>query len=94
MTLHNDISYIVGGKVFNKIYSKRISEKDETLLSNWDRVREHLKANTSAINDVELLVSLSGRSGMKRRSDIRYIENMIQNEIPELRRRAAPRFNR
>ena len=85
---------VLGGRVFNKIYSKRISEKDETLLSNWDRVKEHLRANTSAINDVELLSTLSSRSGMNRRSDIRYIENLIENEIPELRRRAAPRFNR
>ena len=80
--------------MFNKIYSKRISEKDETLLSNWDRVREHLRANTSATDDVELLSTLSSKSGMNRRSDIRYIENMIENERPGLRRRAAPRFNR
>jgi hypothetical protein len=85
---------LLGGRSFNKIYAKRIVERDETLLSNWSRVREHIKSDTSGMSDAELLSLLLSSRGMKGRSDLRAIERLIEEDIPALRRRAAPEFNK
>ena len=85
---------LLGGRSFNKIYAKRIAERDETLLSNWSRVREHIKSDTSGMSDAELLSLLLSSRGMKGRSDLRAIERLIEEDIPALRRRAAPEFNK
>ena len=85
---------LIGGRVFGKIYAKRISERDESLLSMWHRVQDHLKSNTSSVSDREFLTMLLSSSGLKRKSDLRAIEKVMEVDVPALRRKAAPQFSK
>ena len=83
---------LLGGRIFGKIYAKRISENDGTLLSLWNRVLVHIKADTLGQNASTLLTNLRSTAGSdwKRRVDLKDIELLIETHIPALRRLAAP----
>ena len=85
---------LIGGRSFGKIYAKRISEKDESLLSMWSRVRDHIKSNIGGVSDKELLAGLLSSSGMKRKSDLKAVERLLEIDVPNLRRKAAPAFGK
>eukprot|EP01038_Epipyxis_sp_PR26KG_P007666 gene7666-10430_t len=71
---------------FKKLYSRRISEKDEFTMSLWARVHDHLIVGLTATE----LISLDRVSN----NDLKTLEKIIDQEIPDLRRKSAPTFNK
>lgn len=72
-------------KTFKRLYSRQLLEKDEFVLSIWRRVHDHLKLGLSA-SELQELPSISS-------SDIKKLENVIDKDLPALRRKAAPTYN-
>jgi hypothetical protein len=86
---------LLGGRAFSKIYSKKIAEKDETLLTMWNRVKDHISANNRyPAPETSLLVLSNKTSASQRKKDLETIENTMESIIPGMRRKAAPNFNR
>lgn len=71
---------------FRKIYARRIAEKDEFTMAMWKRVHEHLKLGLSGSELQELNLISS--------SEFDNLNDIIENEIPKLRRLAAPSFHK
>jgi len=86
---------LLGGAAFNRLYARRISEKDESLLSMWTRVRDHMRIS-GAFNSPgdSLTITAHKFSTSSRRAKLKEIESILDEQIPTLRRRAAPSFNR
>jgi hypothetical protein len=72
--------------VFKRLYSRKISERDEFTSSLWLRVKEHLKLILST-NEVMSLPKISS-------SEIGQLEKLSESSIPDLRRIAGPSFQR
>lgn len=73
-------------KAFKLIYARRIAEKDEFTAALWTRVHEHL---VMGLNPTELQSMERIKS-----ADLKELENILEIEIPNLRRKAAPTFNK
>jgi len=73
-------------KAFSKKYHRQIADKDEFTLSLWARVREHLRVGLST-DDLTEMNKLTS-------ADANKLENLVDNQIPSLRREAQPSFNR
>lgn len=71
---------------FQKIYSRRIVEKDESIISMWRRVQDHLTLTLSS-EDVAGLDKVTAAHTSE-------LDRILEVEIPNLRRKAAPAFNR
>ncbi len=72
--------------VFRRLYAKRIAEKDEFTIALWHRVNEHLKLGLSAA-ELQALPSIS-------KSDIGRLDQILDTDVPNLRRNASPSFHR
>jgi len=73
-------------KAFQKKYHRQIADKDEFTLSLWARVKDHLKVGLSSEDLIEMNKLASADSDK--------LDNLIENQIPSLRREAQPSFNR
>lgn len=73
-------------KIYQNLYARRIHDDDAYTSSLWIRVRDHLLMELSS-SDVQTLPSVSS-------SEIRNMEDIINRDIPTLRRSAAPLFNK
>jgi len=71
---------------YKQLYSRRIAEKDEVLASLWAREHDHLIVGLSA-------AELRAIDRIKP-AEIKQLEKILEIEIPNLRRKAAPAFNR
>ena len=71
---------------FQKLYARRLAEKDEFTISLWHRVQDHLTLTLSS-EDLANLEKVNS-------SHISELERILEVEIPNLRRKAAPAFNR
>jgi hypothetical protein len=71
---------------FQKLYARRLAEKDEFTISLWHRVQEHLMLTLSSED-------LAGLDKVTQ-AHTAELERVLEVEIPNLRRKAAPAFNR
>ena len=87
---------MLGGAAFSRLYARRISERDETLLSMWMRVRDHLRVSGAfaAGSGDSLTTTARALSSGNRNARLKEIENILEEQIPALRRRASPSFNK
>lgn len=69
---------------FRKIYAKRLTEKDESLTSLWRRVEDHMIISLTT-QDFRALEKV-------KKSDIETLDRILEYDIPNLRRKAAPSF--
>ena len=72
--------------VFKRLYSRKISEKDEFTSSLWIRVKDHLKLILST-NEIMNLPKMTSQ-------EINQLEKLSETSIPDLRRTAGPSFQR
>jgi hypothetical protein len=73
-------------KAFQKLYARRIAERDEFTNTLWGRVQDHLTMALTSEDIAEL-----GKVGAVSLEDL---DRILEVEIPNLRRKAAPAFNR
>ncbi len=73
-------------KTFKKIYARRLAEKDESITSLWTRVFDHLILSFNAAD-------LKNMDKIKA-NEIKDLEKILEVDIPNLRRKAAPAFNK
>ena len=71
---------------YKRLYARRLAEKDEFTSSLWARVHDHLILGLSAAE----LKSMD----KVRANDLKDLEKILEFDIPNLRRKAAPAFNR
>jgi GTPase Era involved in 16S rRNA processing len=71
---------------FQKLYARRIAEKDEFTISLWHRVQDHLTLTLSS-EDLAGLEKVTA-------AHVAELDRVLEVEIPNLRRKAAPAFNR
>lgn len=71
---------------YKRLYSRRLAEKDEFTSSLWARVYDHLILGLSAAE----LKSMD----KVRVNELKDLEKILEFDIPNLRRKAAPAFNR
>lgn len=71
---------------FQKLYARRLAEKDEFTISLWHRVQEHLMLTLSS-EDLAALDKVTP-------AHMAELERVLEVEIPNLRRKAAPAFHR
>eukprot|EP00600_Ochromonadales_sp_CCMP1393_P000817 CAMPEP_0174983848 /NCGR_PEP_ID=MMETSP0004_2-20121128/17382_1 /TAXON_ID=420556 /ORGANISM="Ochromonas sp., Strain CCMP1393" /LENGTH=514 /DNA_ID=CAMNT_0016236167 /DNA_START=214 /DNA_END=1758 /DNA_ORIENTATION=+ len=71
---------------FQRLYARRIAENDESINSLWIRVKDHLTLTMSSA-ELAALDSVGTKHTSK-------LEKILEVEIPNLRRKAAPEFNR
>jgi hypothetical protein len=71
---------------FKRIYARSLAEKDEFIASIWHRVKDHLNLALTAA-EVQKLPSVT-------KSDIKHIERILENDIPNLRRKSSPPYHR
>jgi hypothetical protein len=67
---------------FQRTHSREISQADEFTASVWQRIREHLRMALKS----EGLASYPSVS----KSEIQHLRNILEDEIPKLRRLASP----
>jgi hypothetical protein len=72
--------------IYNKIYSRSISDKDVYVASLWGKVREHLRHTIHRSKDLSKLQRVSS-------SDFDTLKYMAETELQQLRRRSAPELN-
>ena len=70
---------------YRKIYARRIAEKDEFLQALWLRVRDHLRIGLSASELMEMSRPTS--------SELSTLETILEKDVHNLRRAAAPSYN-
>lgn len=70
---------------FRRLYARKIAEKDEYTTSLWPRVHDHLSL---ALTSGELKQMDKVKS-----SDLKKLQSLLESDIPNLRRLAAPTFN-
>lgn len=73
-------------KTFKRLYAKRLAEKDESITSLWTRVFDHLVLSFTA-SDLKSMDKM-------RSSEITELEKILDVDIPNLRRKASPAFNK
>lgn len=71
---------------FKRLYARRIAERDESTTSLWARVHDHLILGLTAA-DLKAMDKV-------RNSDLKDLEKILDFDIPNLRRKAAPAFNK
>ena len=71
--------------VFQRIYSRRIAERDEFVSSLWVRVREHLKLG---LRDVDVIQNLRRVPA----ADLTVIDRILDVDVPNLRRKVGVRL--
>ena len=71
---------------FQKLYARRIAEKDEFTNALWIRVHDHIKLTLNS-NELANLNKVTV-------NNINEVERILEIEIPNLRRKSAPVFNR
>jgi len=71
---------------YKELYSRRIAEKDEFLASLWAREHDHLIVGLSS-------AELRAIDRIKP-AETKQLERILEIEIPNLRRKAAPAFNK
>ena len=70
---------------FRRLYARRLAEKDEFTLALWARVLDHLALTFTSRE----LIALD----KARPADFLDLEKLLEIDIPNLRRKAAPTFN-
>lgn len=71
---------------FKKLYARRIADKDEFITSLWTRVEDHLLLTLSPL-DLRTVEKV-------KTTDIKDLEKILEIDIPNLRRKASPAFNK
>ena len=72
--------------VYRRIHGRRISEQDEYISSLWLRVKDQIKVGVTA-GDIQRMNRINS-------TDFANLENLIDMEIPNLRRKAAPAYSK
>ncbi|CAM9136168.1 unnamed protein product [Discosporangium mesarthrocarpum] len=67
---------------FNKSYARELAEGDEFIAAVWTRIRDGLQLTLSTLG-------IDGVSRVKS-SELRELQRILDEEVPELRRQAAP----
>lgn len=67
---------------FGKIYTREVSEGDESITASWQRIRHGLHLTLASLG-------IDGVSRVKA-SEQRELEKILDTDIPSLRRQAAP----
>lgn len=69
-------------KYFSRRYSREVAEGDESITASWKRIRHglHLSLTSSGIDGVARVKA----------SEQRELQKVLDSDIPELRRKAAP----
>lgn len=70
---------------FRQLYSRQIAENDEFTMSIWSRVRHHMLIG---LTPQDLASFKRVRSG-----DFQTLQNLLEQTIPELRRKISPTIN-
>lgn len=81
--LVNDTAMI---NAYKQLYARRIAEKDEFTASLWARVHEHLIMGFG-VEEIKSMERIKP-------SELKELEKVLEIEIPNLRRKAAPAFNK
>ena len=68
--------------IFRRTHVRELHERDEYVVSVWGRIKEGLQGNLKA-------VGLGGVGGVKE-GDVKMLEDILEVEIPKLRRLASP----
>jgi hypothetical protein len=68
--------------IFKSIYAREIANNDEEIYSLWKRIKLHLLISINS-SDIKNFKNLN-------KSDLLLLNNIIENEIPKLRRSVAP----
>mmetsp|Transcript_48699 Transcript_48699/g.62507 ORF Transcript_48699/g.62507 Transcript_48699/m.62507 type:complete len:167 (-) Transcript_48699:219-719(-) len=68
--------------IFESTYSGQIGEGDAWILSDWQRIRDRLQLNLKGIG-------LNNAEGVSN-SELKELKSILNDEIPKLRRLAAP----
>lgn len=71
---------------YKRLYARRLAEKDEFIMSLWQRVHDHLILTLTP-------AELRNMDKIKP-ADFKLIENILEVDIPQIRRKAAPAFNK
>lgn len=71
---------------YKRLYARRLAEKDEFIMSLWQRVHDHLILTLTP-------AELRNMDKIKP-ADFKMIENILEVDIPQIRRKAAPAFNK
>ena len=71
---------------YKKLYARKLAAKDEFTASLWTRVHDHLILGLNAV-EFKLLDKVKP-------TDLKRIEQILEVDIPNLRRKAQPAFNK
>eukprot|EP00514_Thraustochytrium_sp_LLF1b_P013646 CAMPEP_0184548036 /NCGR_PEP_ID=MMETSP0199_2-20130426/5954_1 /TAXON_ID=1112570 /ORGANISM="Thraustochytrium sp., Strain LLF1b" /LENGTH=548 /DNA_ID=CAMNT_0026942605 /DNA_START=41 /DNA_END=1687 /DNA_ORIENTATION=- len=71
--------------LFQRIFVREIAERDEFVLSLWHRVKMQLKSTIDTVGVPNLTRVAAG--------DLHQLEAIVDEEVPRLRRTAAPQFH-
>lgn len=71
---------------YKRLYARRLAEKDEFTTSIWTRVLDHLILSLHA-SDLKNMDKV-------KQHEFKSLENILEFDIPNLRRKAAPAFNK
>lgn len=89
-TLHEQANQLITDDAmigaYKRLYARKLANKDEFTASLWTRVHDHLilGLNTVEFKSLEKVKS----------ADLKQIEQILEVDIPNLRRKAAPAFNK
>jgi hypothetical protein len=72
-------------EIYSRLYAKKIAEKDEFTQSLWLRVKHSFRIALTAA-EFRLIPKITS-------SDVAKIENVLNNDIPSLRRKAGPAYH-
>jgi hypothetical protein len=71
---------------YKRLYARKLATKDEFTASLWTRVHDHLILGLNAVEFKNL--------DRVKPADLKQIEQILEVDIPNLRRKAAPAFNK
>ncbi len=71
---------------YKRLYARKLATKDEFTASLWTRVHDHLILGLNAVEFKNL--------DRVKSADLKQIEQILEVDIPNLRRKAAPAFNK
>ncbi len=89
-SLHDQAAHLITDDAmiaaYKRLYARKLANKDEFTASLWTRVHDHLILGLTAVEFKSLEKVKS--------SDLKQIEQILEVDIPNLRRKAAPAFNK
>ncbi len=89
-TLHEQANHLITDDAmigaYKRLYARKLANKDEFTASLWTRVHDHLILGLNAV-EFKSLDAVKGH-------DLKQVEQILEVDIPNLRRKAAPAFNK